>query len=591
MKKIYLISVILILFVNIRLTAQNISISDVIHAPEPSAVLDVYSTSKGLLVPRVSLTATTDTTTIKAPVVSLLVFNTATAGDVTPGYYFWTGSAWVRIVSGSGSETNAIISSIKGLIKSDGTIISAAVPGVDYLTPDGNAATVTTNANLTGEVTSIGNTTTITNKAVTLAKMNDLPTATLIGRNSANAGTPEAIDIATARTMLSIPADVSFNTDRIITLAGTSVTGRNLGAGGKSMAQFFEAFFFPAVPATPPSCTFTTSTTTFPYSTWKNWGNPPSNKITFDWNITDLSLTDNTDDKAITSIKLKTGVTELANITPTGGNQSGNFSEISFANTIPDPKTTFTKTYTLEVIDAQPQTVLKNIELTMSPATRLIYSAPTLSPNTTVFEYDVNNKAITLNWNITTNDEAITNISVDGISTGSTSSTGTQAVVFKTIANGGSQSKTFPLTVTGDIYGAGLTQNSASVSWDNRLYRGVITSSVIPSDGSFAFTDTQVKALSSETKLGGNWKSTAGYDFVCGAGGQYVVFAYPDDAVTPVVQYYDSSFSSWMTYPAADLNIINRVNFVNQNGYAGSNYKLVIVCVQYFNQTVKIRIQ
>jgi len=591
MKKIYLISVILILFVNIRLTAQNISISDVIHAPEPSAVLDVYSTSKGLLVPRVSLTATTDTTTIKAPVVSLLVFNTATAGDVTPGYYFWTGSAWVRIVSGSGSETNAIISSIKGLIKSDGTIISAAVPGVDYLTPDGNAATVTTNANLTGEVTSIGNTTTITNKAVTLAKMNDLPTATLIGRNSANAGTPEAIDIATARTMLSIPADVSFNTDRIITLAGTSVTGRNLGAGGKSMAQFFEAFFFPAVPATPPSCTFTTSTTTFPYSTWKNWGNPPSNKITFDWNITDLSLTDNTDDKAITSIKLKTGVTELANITPTGGNQSGNFSEIPFANTIPDPKTTFTKTYTLEVIDAQPQTVLKNIELTMSPATRLIYSAPTLSPNTTVFEYDVNNKAITLNWNITTNDEAITNISVDGISTGSTSLTGTQAVVFKTIANGGSQSKTFPLTVTGDIYGAGLTQNSASVSWDNRLYRGVITSSVIPSDGSFAFTDTQVKALSSETKLGGNWKSTAGYDFVCGAGGQYVVFAYPDDAVTPVVQYYDSSFSSWMTYPAADLNIINRVNFVNQNGYAGSNYKLVIVCVQYFNQTVKIRIQ
>jgi len=453
------------------------------------------------------------------------------------------------------------------------------------------AATVTTNANLTGEVTSIGNATTITDKAVTLAKMNDLSTGSLIGRNTVGAGSPEALDLATVRTMLSIPADASFNIDRNITLPGLSVTGQNLGAGGKTMAQFFEAFFFPAVAATPPASTLTTTTTTFPYSTWKSWGNPPSSNLSFAWSVTNLSLTDNTDDKAITSIKLKTGVTELANVTPTGGNQSGSFTGIPFANTVLDTKTTFTKTYTLEVIDAQPQTMLKNIVLTMSPAIRLTYAVPTLSPSTTVYEYDVNNKAVTLNWSITPNDETITNISVDGTSTGSTSSTGLQAVNFKTIANGGTVSKTFPLIVTGNIYGAGTAQNSAAVSWDNRLYRGTITSSVIPSDGSFAFTDTQIKALSSETKLGGNWKSTAGYDFVCGAGGQYVVFAYPDDAVTPVVQYYDSSFSSWMTYPAADLNIINRMNFVNQNGYTGTNYKVIIVCVQYFGQTVKIRIQ
>jgi len=216
---------------------------------------------------------------------------------------------------------------------------------------------------------------------------------------------------------------------------------------------------------------------------------------------------------------------------------------------------------------------------------------PTLTPSTTVYEYDVNNKAITLNWAITPNDESVTNISVDGTSTGSTASTGTQAVTFKTLANGGSVSKTFPLIVTGNIYGVGTAQNSASVSWDNRLYRGTITSAVAPSDGSFAFTDTQVKALASETKLGGNWKSTAGYDFVCGAGGQYVCFAYPDDAVTPVVQYYDSNFSSWMTYVGSDLTIINRASFVNQNGYALTNYKLVFVNVQYFSATVKVRLQ
>jgi hypothetical protein len=457
------------------------------------------------------------------------------------------------------------------------------------------AATVTTNANLTGEVTSTGNATTITDKAVTLAKMNDLSAGSLIGRNTTSAGTPEALDLATVRTMLSIPADVSFNTDRNITLPGLSVTGQNLGAGGKTMAQFFEAFFFPAVAATPPTSTLTTTTTTFPYSTWKTWetpaGTPPSGNVDFAWSVTNLSLTDNTDDKAITSIKLKSGTTELANVTPTGGNQSGSFTAIPFANTVLSPTLTFTKTYTLEVMDAQPQTVSKNITLTMSPAIRLTYAAPTLSPATTVYEYDVNNKSITLNWSITPNDETVTNISVDGTSTGSTASTGSKVVTFKTVANGGSVSKTYPLIVTGDLYGAGATQNSASVSWDNRLYRGTITSSILPNDAGFTFTDDQVKALASETKLGGNWKSTAGYDFVCGTGGQYVVFAYPDDAATPVVQYYDSNFNSWMTYPATDLNVISRANFVNQNGYTGTNYKIVFVCVQYFGQTVKIRIQ
>jgi hypothetical protein len=123
------------------------------------------------------------------------------------------------------------------------------------------------------------------------------------------------------------------------------------------------------------------------------------------------------------------------------------------------------------------------------------------------------------------------------------------------------------------------------------LYRGTITSSVPPSDVTFNFSDDQIKALSSENKLGGDWKATAGSDFVCGAGGQYVCFAYPDDNKTPVVQYYDSNFSSWMSYSASNVTVINRPNFSNQFGYTGTNYKLVFVNVQYFNATVKIRLQ
>jgi len=549
------------------------------------SLLELESTSKGLLLPRIPLNNVTKWTLDGTPANGMMIINET--GLEPKGIYYWSTDSlqWIRVVNKF--ELSTLIANY---INQNTTVRDSIIKVINNTITAGRVAGKDLTSNSAILKVTNGTGATIKSVQVDLDKnelghlLNTSPVADSLSIAISN-------NVAIRDSIKSIMNNPSFNTDRIITLGGTSVTGQNLGAGGKTMAQFFEAFFFPAVAATPPASTLTTTTTTFPYSTWKSWGNPPSSNLSFAWSVTNLSLSDNTDDKAITSIKLKTGVTELANATPTAGNQSGSFTGIPFANTVLDPKTTFTKTYTLEVIDAQPQTVLNNIVLTMSPAIRLTYAIPTLTPSTTVYEYDVNNKAITLNWAITPNDESVTNISVDGTSTGSTASNGTQAVTFKTLANGGTVSKTFPLIVTGNIYGAGTAQNSAYVSWDNRLYRGTITSSVIPSDGTFTFTDNQVKALSSETKLGGNWKSTAGYDFVCGAGGQYVCFAYPDDAVTPVVQYYDSSFSSWMTYPAADLNIINRMNFVNQNGYTGTNYKVIIVCVQYFGQTVKVRIQ
>ena len=80
-----------------------------INTTSPNAALDVVSTTNGMLLPRVALT----TTTLAAPVVnpaggvlpaSTLVYNTNTAGDVTPGYYYWSGSAWLRLNTGSGGS-------------------------------------------------------------------------------------------------------------------------------------------------------------------------------------------------------------------------------------------------------------------------------------------------------------------------------------------------------------------------------------------------------------------------------------------------------------------------------------------------------
>lgn len=61
-------------------------------------MLDVASNNKGVLIPRVSLTSTSDIVTVISPATSLLVYNKATAGippnNISPGYYYWTGTKW-----------------------------------------------------------------------------------------------------------------------------------------------------------------------------------------------------------------------------------------------------------------------------------------------------------------------------------------------------------------------------------------------------------------------------------------------------------------------------------------------------------------
>ncbi|SFU28068.1 hypothetical protein SAMN05216480_101319 [Pustulibacterium marinum] len=66
-------------------------------APSPSASLDLGATNRGILVNRVALTGTTDTSTISSPATGLLVYNTATTSDVTPGFYYYNGSIWVGL--------------------------------------------------------------------------------------------------------------------------------------------------------------------------------------------------------------------------------------------------------------------------------------------------------------------------------------------------------------------------------------------------------------------------------------------------------------------------------------------------------------
>lgn len=63
----------------------------------PNSILEMESTNKGMLLPRVALTGTANVAPLAAHVAGMTVYNTATAGDVTPGYYYNDGAKWVRL--------------------------------------------------------------------------------------------------------------------------------------------------------------------------------------------------------------------------------------------------------------------------------------------------------------------------------------------------------------------------------------------------------------------------------------------------------------------------------------------------------------
>lgn len=68
--------------------------------PALSAIVDLQSGNKGLLIPRVSLSGPGDITTIASPAVSLMVYNLNSTIDGAQGICYWNGSTWLRLSTG-----------------------------------------------------------------------------------------------------------------------------------------------------------------------------------------------------------------------------------------------------------------------------------------------------------------------------------------------------------------------------------------------------------------------------------------------------------------------------------------------------------
>jgi len=112
--------------VNIKSQAQ-VGINSTGATPNSSAMLDISSTTSGLLIPRLQLTGTTDVTTIASPANGLMVFHTGTVA-MQEGFYFWSsaGSKWQLLYSGN-------VPSVPG-----NTVYWVRPTAANYIQPEGN---------------------------------------------------------------------------------------------------------------------------------------------------------------------------------------------------------------------------------------------------------------------------------------------------------------------------------------------------------------------------------------------------------------------------------------------------------------------
>ena len=121
------------------ISAQNIGINSTGNPPDPSAMLDVSSTTGGVLVPRMT---SAQRNAIASPATGLIVFDTNTAS-----FYYYDGSAWVNLGStgpagptGPTGPTGPSVTYDSPLGLSGGTVGLAGASGtVNYGTGTGSA--------------------------------------------------------------------------------------------------------------------------------------------------------------------------------------------------------------------------------------------------------------------------------------------------------------------------------------------------------------------------------------------------------------------------------------------------------------------
>ena len=151
--RIKIIATLLCLLFSVQISNAQIGIQT--NNPDASAVLDITSSDKGLLIPRLTLSNDLSSPApVNSPATGLLIYNSGSNQD--QGFYYWSGSEWKMLkpseandVEGPASSTDNAIARFDGTtgtkILNSGIILddSDNITGVNKLTTAG--FTLTTN--------------------------------------------------------------------------------------------------------------------------------------------------------------------------------------------------------------------------------------------------------------------------------------------------------------------------------------------------------------------------------------------------------------------------------------------------------------
>lgn len=150
-----------VLFLGTVLQAQ-IKVGNNPTSINTNSVLEMESTNKGMLLPRLALTNTTAASPLIAHVAGMTVYNTATAGDVTPGFYYNNGTVWVRVGSATASN-NTTSGQLITITNGAGATFTAMTVAVDTTALKTFISNAVQTGSITGKNTTAGSLVTVTN--------------------------------------------------------------------------------------------------------------------------------------------------------------------------------------------------------------------------------------------------------------------------------------------------------------------------------------------------------------------------------------------------------------------------------------------
>jgi hypothetical protein len=240
------LTLLLSLAVLTKLFSQNVAINSTGSNPDASAMLDISSTTKGFLAPRMT---STERDAITSPATGLTIFNTTIVA-----YQVNTGTpispVWSTLGSGNGTVSSVSVTSANGV---SGTVAtSTTTPAISLtlgaITPSSVAASGTVSGSnlsgtntgdqtitLTGNVTGSGTgsfATTIANNAVTYAKMQAVSTTSKLLGSSSTTTPVQEITLGSGLNLTGTTLTATGSGGTV-----TSVSALTLGTAGTNLSS------------------------------------------------------------------------------------------------------------------------------------------------------------------------------------------------------------------------------------------------------------------------------------------------------------------------------------------------------------------